>query len=232
MRRCRPVRPLLHSAAVELCLRRARHHGHPHHPGSARTPDHDHGCTTDDLLGAAAGVCSDDRRLHPAAKVYGLFNLQGLVLFALYVAGIVSAPWHCLDDEAARRRDKDEHPLIAGTAKRTACRIRATCCAACGNARWIFLRRVGGIILALTVLLWFLLSFPAAPVDATHAGHRLQLRRPHRPCDDRHVRAARLQLADLHRADPGAWRRAKWRCPHWPRSTRCPPSTTRPPRRP
>jgi ferrous iron transport protein B len=30
----------------------------------------------------------------------------------------------------------------------------------------IFLRRVGGIILALTVLLWFLLSFPAAPADA------------------------------------------------------------------
>ena len=33
----------------------------------------------------------------------------------------------------------------------------------------IFLRRVGGIILALTVLLWFLLSFPAPPADATGA---------------------------------------------------------------
>ena len=31
----------------------------------------------------------------------------------------------------------------------------------------IFLKRVGGIILALTILLWFLLSVPAAPVDAT-----------------------------------------------------------------
>jgi len=30
----------------------------------------------------------------------------------------------------------------------------------------IFLKRVGGIILALTILLWFLLSFPAAPADA------------------------------------------------------------------
>lgn len=29
----------------------------------------------------------------------------------------------------------------------------------------IFLKRVGGIILALTVLLWFLLNFPAAPAD-------------------------------------------------------------------
>lgn len=31
----------------------------------------------------------------------------------------------------------------------------------------IFLKRVGGIILALTILLWFLLSFPGAPSDAT-----------------------------------------------------------------
>jgi ferrous iron transport protein B len=31
----------------------------------------------------------------------------------------------------------------------------------------IFLRRVGGIILALTILLWFLLSFPAPPDGAT-----------------------------------------------------------------
>ncbi|MGO4780630.1 nucleoside recognition domain-containing protein, partial [Lysobacter sp. 2RAB21] len=32
---------------------------------------------------------------------------------------------------------------------------------------WIFLRRVGGIILSLTVLLWFLLSFPGPPDGAT-----------------------------------------------------------------
>ena len=31
----------------------------------------------------------------------------------------------------------------------------------------IFLKRVGGIILALTILLWVLLSFPAAPAGAT-----------------------------------------------------------------
>ena len=32
---------------------------------------------------------------------------------------------------------------------------------------WIFLRRVGGIILAMTVLLWFLLWSPAPPTGAT-----------------------------------------------------------------
>ena len=33
----------------------------------------------------------------------------------------------------------------------------------------IFLKRVGGIILALTILLWFLASFPAPPEGATRA---------------------------------------------------------------
>ena len=31
----------------------------------------------------------------------------------------------------------------------------------------IFLRRVGGIILLVTILLWFLSSYPAPPADAT-----------------------------------------------------------------
>ena len=38
---------------------------------------------------------------------------------------------------------------------------------ACGSARAIFLRRVGGIIFALMVVLWFLSSYPAPPPDAT-----------------------------------------------------------------
>jgi ferrous iron transport protein B len=48
----------------------------------------------------------------------------------------------------------------------------------------IFLKRVGGIIFALSVLLWFLCTFPQPPEDATlpaidygfmrHAGHLIQ----------------------------------------------------------
>jgi ferrous iron transport protein B len=45
----------------------------------------------DDLLGAPAGVCAAHWRLHSAAPRAGGFELQGLVLFALYVAGIVGA---------------------------------------------------------------------------------------------------------------------------------------------
>ena len=38
----------------------------------------------------------------------------------------------------------------------------------------IFLRRVGGIIVSLTVLLWFLASYPAPPTGATGCGDRIQ----------------------------------------------------------
>ena len=47
----------------------------------ARPAGHHHDRAADDLLGAAAGVCAADRRLHPGAQRSGLFNLQGLVLF-------------------------------------------------------------------------------------------------------------------------------------------------------
>ena len=45
----------------------------------------------------------------------------------------------------------------------------------------IFLKRVGTIILALTVLLWFLSSFPAPPAGATGPADPVQLRRHARP---------------------------------------------------
>ena len=86
------VGALVHSAAVELCLRHPRHHGRAHHRQSARPPGHDHDRAADDLLGAAAGLCAADRRLHSAAQGRGACSsLQGLVLFGLYLAGIVGA---------------------------------------------------------------------------------------------------------------------------------------------
>ena len=58
-------------------------------PHFARPPGHHHDRAAHDLLGAAAGVCAADRRVHPRSAASASFNLQGLVLFALYVAGIV-----------------------------------------------------------------------------------------------------------------------------------------------
>lgn len=100
----------------------------------------------------------------PQQKVWGMFNLQGLVLFALYLAGILSAltvSWVM----KKWRRDKSEHALLLELPSYRLPHPRDLLIGLYERAM-IFLKRVGGIILALTILLWFLLSFPAAPPDA------------------------------------------------------------------
>lgn len=101
----------------------------------------------------------------PQKTVWGIFNQQGLVLFGLYAAAIASAlvvSWVM----KKWRRDKGEHPLLL---ELPSYRLPHPRDLALGlwERGMIFLKRVGGIILALTVLLWFLLSFPGAPADAT-----------------------------------------------------------------
>ena len=101
----------------------------------------------------------------PAKTVWGVFNQQGLVLFALYVAGILSAlvmSWTM----KKFRRDKSEHPLLLELPSYRLPNPRDLAVGLYERAM-IFLKRVGGIILALTILLWFLLSFPGAPENAT-----------------------------------------------------------------
>jgi len=97
-------------------------------------------------------------------KQVGIFNQQGLVLFGLYAAGIVSAllvSWVM----KKWRRDKSEHPLLLELPSYRIPHPRDLLIGLWERAM-IFLKRVGGIILALTILLWVLLSFPAAPADA------------------------------------------------------------------
>ncbi|MFS8063081.1 MAG: ferrous iron transport protein B [Luteimonas sp.] len=101
----------------------------------------------------------------PRQQVAGIFNLQGLVLFALYLAGIVSAlivSWTM----KKWRRDRNEHALMLELPSYRMPHPRDLLIGLWERAS-IFLKRVGGIILALTVLLWFLASFPAAPAGAT-----------------------------------------------------------------
>lgn len=99
----------------------------------------------------------------PNQSVGGLLNLQGLTLFALYFAGILSAlavAWVMKH----MRSDKTEHALLL---ELPSYRMPAPLNILLGlwERMKIFLRRVGGIILSLTVLLWFLSSFPGAPAD-------------------------------------------------------------------
>ncbi len=102
-------------------------------------------------------------------KVWGVLSLQGLVLFALYAAGIVSALGVSYAMKLWRHRrghEVEEHALLL---ELPSYRIPHVFDVAIGlwERSWIFLRRVGTVILSLTVVLWFLSSFPAAPAGFT-----------------------------------------------------------------
>ena len=103
----------------------------------------------------------------PQREVWGAVELQGLVLFALYLAGIVGAlgvAW-VLKRFTAKGLVRPlmmelptyHWPSVRGIAIGLWQRVV------------IFMRRVGGIILTLTILLWFLASFPGPPAGATGA---------------------------------------------------------------
>jgi ferrous iron transport protein B len=104
----------------------------------------------------------------PQREVWGLFELQGLVLLVLYLAGIVGAlavAWLLKRFTAAGQQVRPLmmelpsyhlptlHNIAIGIWQRIS----------------IFVKRVGGIILVLTILLWFLASYPAPPDGATGA---------------------------------------------------------------
>jgi len=101
----------------------------------------------------------------PSRSVLGLFNLQGLVLFGLYVAGIVSALLVAYVMKRLRR-DHTEHALLLELPSYRLPNVRDVAIGLWERAG-IFVRRVGTIILSLTVLLWLLSSFPAPPEGAT-----------------------------------------------------------------
>ncbi len=101
----------------------------------------------------------------PQRTILGFLNLQGVVLFVLYLAGIVSAmavAW-VLKLVAGR---KMLHPLLMELPSYRWPNLRNLVMGLVERAK-IFLSRVGTIILSLTILLWFLSSFPAPPAGAT-----------------------------------------------------------------
>jgi ferrous iron transport protein B len=103
----------------------------------------------------------------PSKTVAGFFNLQGIILFGLYVAGILSALFVAWVMKYFQK-DKREHALLMELPSYRLPDWRSITLGLKERA-FIFLRRVGGIILSVTILLWFLASFPAPPVDATLA---------------------------------------------------------------
>lgn len=100
----------------------------------------------------------------PMKQVWGVLNLQGLVLFGLYISGVVSA---LLVSYVIKlfRRDKSEHALIMELPAYRLPNLRNVLLGVYERGL-IFLKRVGGIIFALTIILWFLCTFPAPPEGA------------------------------------------------------------------
>ena len=100
----------------------------------------------------------------PSTSVWGGIGLQGLVLFALYVAGIFGAvvvamllrigvikgPGGSFLMELPKYQMPLLRDVIIGLWQRA----------------WIFLRRAGTIIFVTTIILWLLLSFPKPPAGS------------------------------------------------------------------
>ncbi len=95
----------------------------------------------------------------------GPFNLRGLTLFGLYVAGVLSAMAVAFSFKRLWMKSRYQ-PLMLELPPYRVPGLRNLAIGLWERAR-IFLRRVGGIIFTLMVLLWFLSSYPAPPDGAT-----------------------------------------------------------------
>jgi len=101
----------------------------------------------------------------PATRVWGPIGLQGLVLFALYVFGILGA----MAAAFALRRTITRGPAPTFLMEMPAWQWPSPRDVAVGL--WLraaaFLKRAGTIILAVTIALWLLATFPSPPPNAT-----------------------------------------------------------------
>ena len=98
------------------------------------------------------------------ARAVGPFNLRGLVLFALYVAGVGSAMAVAWLFKAMWLKRRYQPLMLELPAYRWPA-LRSLALGLWERAR-IFVRRVGTIIFSLMVVLWFLSSYPAPAAGA------------------------------------------------------------------
>ncbi|MEE2672893.1 MAG: ferrous iron transporter B [Myxococcota bacterium] len=99
----------------------------------------------------------------PASQVWGPIGLQGLVLLGLYLAG----PLVALAVAAVLKRTLLPGEGLPFTMELPSYRIPTArlWLSQVGGSAWAFLRRAGTIILAVSILLWLLLTFPRVPVQ-------------------------------------------------------------------
>jgi ferrous iron transport protein B len=102
----------------------------------------------------------------PPKQVFGWINLQGLVMFGLYTAGIVSALTVSALVKFFMWRDYEPAPFMLELPDYKLPRLASVGIGVYIRAK-MFLQRAGTTIFSMMVLIWFLASFPRPPAGAT-----------------------------------------------------------------
>ena len=101
----------------------------------------------------------------PAKQVWGFASLQGLVMFGLYAAGIVSALGVSFLAKFFFWRDDPTPPFMLELPDYKLPRPRSIVLGLFMRAR-MFLERAGTTIFSMMIVIWFLASFPRPPAGA------------------------------------------------------------------
>jgi ferrous iron transport protein B len=102
----------------------------------------------------------------PDRPVWGFIGLQGLVMFGLYAAGIVSALAVSFVVKHFFLRDDATPPFMLELPDYKLPQLRSVVIGLYTRAM-MFLKRAGTTIFSMMVLIWFLASFPRPPAGAT-----------------------------------------------------------------
>ena len=101
----------------------------------------------------------------PQRQVFDLINLQGLVMFGLYAAGIASALGISFLAKLVMWRDYEPSPFMMELPDYKLPRVKSIALGVYMRAK-AFLYRAGTTIFSMMVLIWFLASFPQPPAGA------------------------------------------------------------------
>jgi ferrous iron transport protein B len=101
----------------------------------------------------------------PATKVWGLFSLQGLVMFGLYTAGILSALAVSTVAKFVFWRSEMSPPFMLELPDYKLPSVKSVALGLLTRAK-AFLYRAGTTIFSMMVLIWFLATFPRPPAGA------------------------------------------------------------------
>jgi ferrous iron transport protein B len=101
----------------------------------------------------------------PQRQLFGFVNLQGLVMFGLYAAGIFSALAVSFVAKIVMWRDYEPSPFMMELPDYKLPRFKSVALGLYMRAK-MFLHRAGTTIFSMMVLIWFLASFPQPPAGA------------------------------------------------------------------